>query len=180
MAACHQTALLHRVSIESRSTIQLSGAGIRVIAFDPDTGVLRCEAGVLLIDVLQLVVPAGWFVPVSPGTRYVTMGGALANDVHGKNHHRAGTFGCHVRAFELLRSDESRRICTPTENADLFAATIGGMGLTGLVTWVELQLRPVDGPMLREETLKFGNVEEFFKLSEASDSDFEYTVAWVD
>jgi FAD/FMN-containing dehydrogenase len=135
---------------------------------------------VLLADILQLAVPAGWFLPVSPGTRYVTVGGALANDVHGKNHHRAGTFGCHVRAFELLRSDGSRNLCTAEENSELFNATIAGMGLTGLVVWVELQLRSIEGPMLKEESLKFANVDEFFRLSEASDQDFEYTVAWVD
>jgi FAD/FMN-containing dehydrogenase len=150
------------------------------ISFDPEAGILRCEAGVLLADILQMAVPAGWFLPVSPGTRYVTIGGALANDVHGKNHHRAGTFGCHVRAFELLRSDGNRYLCTPEENTELFNATIGGMGLTGLVVWVELQLRSVAGPMLKEDSLKFANVDEFFRLSEASDQDFEYTVAWVD
>jgi FAD/FMN-containing dehydrogenase len=100
--------------------------------------------------------------------------------VHGKNHHKAGTFGCHVRSFELLRSDGSRTLCTPTENSELFSATIGGLGLTGLVTWVELQLRHIDGPMLSEESIKFANLDEFFQLSDASDADFEYTVAWVD
>jgi len=152
----------------------------RFIRFDTETGLLRCEAGVLLADILRLVVPQGWFLPVSPGTRYVTVGGALANDVHGKNHHQAGTFGCHVIALELLRTDGSRQVCTSNENSDLFSATIGGLGLTGLVTWVELQLRPIDGPLIREESLKFSNLDEFFRLSELSDGNFEYTVAWVD
>ncbi len=152
----------------------------RFISFDTETGVLRCESGVLLASILQLVVPLDWFLPVSPGTSYATVGGSLANDVHGKNHHKAGTFGGHVRAFELLRSDGSRRVCAPTENAELFAATIGGLGLTGLVTWVELQLRPIDGPMVHEESIKFANLDEFFQLSDASDEAFEYTVAWVD
>lgn len=151
-----------------------------LISFDPETGVLRCESGMLLGDVLRLVVPMDWLLPVSPGTRFATIGGALANDVHGKNHHKAGTFGCHVRSFELLGSDGSRRVCTPTENRELFAATIGGLGLTGLVTWVELQLRHIDGPMLSEESIKFANLDEFFQLSDASDEGFEYTVAWVD
>jgi len=151
-----------------------------VISFDPETGVLCCESGMLLADVLRLVVPMDWLLPVSPGTRFATIGGALANDVHGKNHHRAGTFGCHVRSFELLRSDGSRRVCTPTENSELFSATIGGLGLTGLVTWVELQLRRIDGPMLNEESIKFANLDEFFQLSDGSDEGFEYTVAWVD
>jgi FAD/FMN-containing dehydrogenase len=152
----------------------------RFIRFDPATGVLRCEAGVLLADILALAVPRGWFLPVSPGTRYVTVGGALANDVHGKNHHRAGTFGRHVRSFELLRSDGSRRLCAAGNGDGLFAATIGGLGLTGLITWVELQLRPVAGPMLEEESIKFAHVDEFFELSDYSDQHYEYTVAWID
>jgi FAD/FMN-containing dehydrogenase len=152
----------------------------RFVSFDAETGVLRCESGVLLSQILELCVPKGWFLPVSPGTRYVTIGGALANDVHGKNHHKAGTLGCHVRALELLRSDGSRQLCTPDENADLFAATIGGLGLTGLVTWVEIALRKIDGPLLREESIKFANLQEFFRLSELSDADYEYTVAWID
>jgi len=152
----------------------------RFIQFDTEAGVLRCEAGVLLAEILRLVVPKGWFLPVSPGTRYVTVGGAVANDVHGKNHHHAGAFGCHVSAFELLRSDGSRLVCTPENNQDMFKATIGGLGLTGLVTWVELQLRAIAGPLVKEESLKFANLDEFFRVSELSDGNFEYTVAWVD
>ena len=81
-----------------------------------------------------MLVPRGWFVPVTPGTRFVTLGGAIANDIHGKNHHRAGTIGCHVERLELLRSDGTRRICSREANADWFRATIGGLGLTGLIT----------------------------------------------
>jgi len=102
----------------------------RFIAFDEDSGILRCEAGVLLSEILKLIVPRGWFLPVTPGTRFVTVGGAIANDVHGKNHHRAGTFGCHVHCFELLRSDGSRLLCSESENPDWYRATIGGLGLT--------------------------------------------------
>lgn len=152
----------------------------RFIAFDPDTGVLRAEAGVLLSQILDLCVPHGWFLPVTPGTRFVTLGGAVANDVHGKNHHRAGTFGCHVRAFELVRSDGSRRVCSPTENADWFAATVGGLGLTGLIVWVEIQLQSIEGPWIQAESRRFGNLAEFFRQSEASDRSDEFTVAWVD
>ena len=86
----------------------------------------------LLSEILDIIVPKGWFLPVTPGTRFVTLGGAVANDVHGKNHHRAGTFCHHVRAFELVRSDGTRRLCSPSDNPDWFAATIGGLGLTGL------------------------------------------------
>lgn len=152
----------------------------RFIAFDSASGVLRCEAGVLLSEILELIVPQGWFLPVTPGTQFVTIGGAIANDVHGKNHHRAGTFGAQVRGFELLRSDGSRRRCSPTENPDWFTATMGGLGLTGLITWAEIQLRRIANPWIASETIRFGNLEEFFAVSAASDRDYEYTVAWLD
>ncbi len=152
----------------------------RFIAFDPATGLLRCEAGVLLADILRLVVPQGWFLPVVPGTQFVTVGGAIANDVHGKNHHVTGSFGHHVIQFELLRSDGSRRVCSPTEHADWFAATVGGLGLTGLITWAELRLRRVNNPYLDTESIRFRSLEEFFELSTASEADHEYTVSWID
>ena len=152
----------------------------RFIAFDPASGVLRAEAGLLLSAVLDLAVPQGWFLPVTPGTRHVTLGGALANDVHGKNHHAAGTFGHHVRAFELLRSDGTRVVCTPAANADWFAATCGGLGLTGLITWIELQLRRIPGPAMEVESVRFGALDDFFALSRASAATHEYTVAWID
>lgn len=152
----------------------------RFIAFDPSTGVLRCEAGVLLSEILRLVVPQGWFLPVTPGTQFVTVGGAIANDVHGKNHHVAGSFGNHVRCFELLRSDGTRRVCSLTEHADWFAATVGGLGLTGLITWAEMQLRRVANPFMVTESIRFRSLEEFFELSAASEADHEYTVSWID
>ncbi len=159
----------------------LLGRGLdRFIAFDCETGVLRAEAGVLLSEILDLIVPQGWFLPVTPGTRFVTLGGAVANDVHGKNHHRAGSFGHHVRAFELVRSDGSRRVCSPNENPEWFAATLGGLGLTGLITWVEIQLRAIEGPWIQAESRRFANLREFFELAEVSDREHEFTVAWVD
>jgi FAD/FMN-containing dehydrogenase len=152
----------------------------RFIGFDPESGLLRCEAGVLLADILDLVVGQGWFLPVTPGTKYVTVGGAIANDVHGKNHHVMGCFSEHVAGFELLRSDGSRRWCSRTENADWFAASAGGLGLTGVITWAELQLRRVRSPWLNCETHRFTSLAEFFDLSAASEQDYEYTVAWID
>jgi len=152
----------------------------RFIAFDESTGVLRCEAGVMLADILDLAVPRGWFLPVTPGTKYVSVGGAIANDVHGKNHHVAGTFGRYIKRFELLRSDRGRIICSPTENADLYAATIGGMGLTGLVVWADVQLQKINGALIDVDHIRFGSIEEFFEVSAESDRDFDYTVAWVD
>src|SRR5271154_6627771 len=113
----------------------LSGGIDRFLSFDPETGILRCEAGVTLAEILDFAVPRGFFLPVSPGTKYVTLGGAIANDIHGKNHHLAGTFGAHVTRFELVRSDGTRRLCSATDNPSLFAATIGGLGLTGVIRW---------------------------------------------
>ena len=150
------------------------------ISFNRMTGLLRCEAGVLLKDILELIVPAGWFLPVTPGTSLVTLGGAIANDVHGKNHHVRGTFGCHISCLELLRSDNSRALCSPNSNPELFQATIGGLGLTGMITWAEVQLVPVKGDGMALENIKFSNLDEFFTLSEDSDQDYEYTASWVD
>lgn len=150
----------------------------RFLAFDRATGVLKVEAGVLLAEIIDLVLPFGWFLPATPGTKFVTVGGAIANDVHGKNHHVFGSFGEHVRAFELVRSDGSCRRCEPGDA--WFRATVGGLGMTGCITWAELQLRPVAGPWLTTESIKFANLAEFFSLSQASEADWEYTVAWVD
>ena len=152
----------------------------RFMHLDSQSGRLRCEAGVTLSAILRLVVPAGWFLPVSPGTQFVTVGGAVANDVHGKNHHRAGSFGCHVCCLELLRSDGERVFCSPGRNANLFRATIGGLGLTGLILWVEFQLKRVPGPWIDCEQIRFHQLEEFFELSADSDQTHEYTVAWLD
>lgn len=152
----------------------------RFISFDPDRGVLRCEAGVLLSDIIALSLPYGWFPAVTPGTALVSVGGAIANDVHGKNHHRFGCFSHHIRSFELARSDRAAFSCSPTQNADFFAATVGGLGLTGLITSAELQLRRVRGPWIRGDSQRFGDLKQFFALSSTSDQDFEYTVAWID
>jgi len=150
----------------------------RFISFDPLTGLLRCEAGVTLGQILDLAVPRGFFLPVLPGTQHVSVGGAIANDIHGKNHHRAGSFGRHVQRLELVRSDRGRLECAPGD--ELFAATVGGLGLTGLVTWAEIQLRRVPGPAIRVETIPFRGLDRFFALSEESDAKSEYTVAWYD
>ena len=153
----------------------------RFISFDPASGVLHCESGVTLDQIIELVLPQGWFLPVTPGTRHVTVGGAIANDVHGKNHHRTGAFAHHVRSFGLLRSDGSRKLCTPDADAEgWFAATVGGLGLTGVITEVELQLRRVPGPWLESENIRFGSLGEFFALSRESAATHEYSVAWID
>lgn len=148
--------------------------------FDRESGLLRCEAGVLLADIHELVRSSGWCLPVSPGTRFVTVGGAIANDVHGKNHHRRGSFGNHVIRFELARSSGERILCSEAENTELFLATIGGLGLPGVITWAELQLRRAESSWLEVETFRFRSLEEFFALSRESDRSHEFTVAWID
>ena len=150
----------------------------RLISFDAQTGLLRCEAGVTLAEILDFAVPRGWFLPVSPGTKYVTVGGAIANDIHGKNHHVAGTFGLHTPCFELIRSDGTQLLCSPTSNPDVYAATIGGMGLTGFISWAEVQMRPIVSRRIRYQSTQFVGLDEFVALSQASTQ--EYSVAWID
>lgn len=164
---------------ESGSLVNISGLN-HFIQFDSDTGLLRCEAGVTLEQILHLAVPRGWFLPATPGTKFVTVGGAIGNDVHGKNHHWAGTFGCHVKAFELLRSNGERLLCSPTENRELFCATIGGLGLTGLILWAEIQLKKIKGPLISIRSVRYRNLEEFNELAKEAADNYEYTVAWID
>jgi len=152
----------------------------RFIAFDPETGVLQCEAGLQLADILDVAEPQGWFLAATPGTKFATVGGAIANDVHGKNHHVEGAFGRHVTRFELLRTDGTRLLCSPAENADWFNATIGGLGLTGMITWAELQLKKVPNSAVNLETIKYKDLASFFSLSEESEHTHEYTAAWID
>jgi len=152
----------------------------RVLAFEESTGVVRCEGGVSLADIIEIFLPKGWFLPVTPGTSFVTVGGAIANDVHGKNHHCAGTFGAHVQRLALHRSDDDLLICSPDENPDMLRATIGGLGLTGVIGWADIQLKRVNGPWIDSESMPFGSLKSFLELSDESSGRFEYTVAWLD
>jgi FAD/FMN-containing dehydrogenase len=152
----------------------------RWIAFDPSSGVLECEAGVLLRDIIDFALPRGWLPAVCPGTALVTVGGAIANDVHGKNHHRLGTFGHHLLSFELERSDGARFVCSPSLNVPWFRATIGGLGLTGLIRSARLQLRRAASPWIAGDSQRFANLAGFFRLSAESEAPYEYTVSWID
>ena len=152
----------------------------RFIAADWQRGIIRAEAGVTLEEILQVSIPRGWFLPVTPGTKFVTLGGAVANDVHGKNHHVRGTLGLHVDRFALLRSDRGIIECSGQENNDLFAATIGGLGLTGVIVWIELRLLPIKSNAIDTINFRFANLDEFFALSDQYDPAHEYSVAWID
>lgn len=152
----------------------------RLLSFDPVHGVLVCEAGASLADIARVVLPLGWFPSVVPGTRYVTVGGAIANDVHGKNHHIAGTFGRAVQSLLLSRSEGGSRHVHLGE--PLHAATIGGLGLTGLIDEATISLSRVPGPGIVRETRLFGGdggIDDYLALDEASAS-WQYTVGWID
>ncbi len=150
----------------------------RFIAFDDQIGTLRCEAGVLLRDIQRLCVPRGWMLPVVPGTQEITVGGAIANDVHGKNHHAYGSFGDQLLRLTLARTDGSLHEYRPGDAR--FGATVGGLGLTGVIVDAELKLRRISGPWLRVETLPYRDLAEFFDLADTSESGWEHTVSWVD
>lgn len=152
----------------------------RFIMVDWTLGVLRAEAGVTLSEILELSIPRGWFLPVTPGTQFVTLGGAIANDVHGKNHHVRGTFGNHVRCFSLRRSNEPAMLCSLEDNSSYFAATIGGLGLTGVIEWAEIALMPIQSSQIDTTSIRFDRLTDFFTLAKDLDSRHEYGVAWID
>ena len=152
----------------------------RIVGLDPATGLVTCEAGVSLEQLMVAGLPAGWFVPVSPGTRQVTVGGAIAADVHGKNHHVAGSFARHVRSFDILLPGGELRTVTEDSDPELFWATAGGMGLTGLVVRAVIQLKRVATSRLRVDTVRTADIDETMATLAEHDRAFGYTVAWSD
>jgi len=150
-----------------------------ILAFDEVTGIVHCSGGVTLDDLLNIFAPSGWFLPVTPGTRFVSIGGAIASDVHGKNHHREGCFCDHIASLQLLLADERIVTCSRTEYPNLFHATCGGMGLTGIILSASLQLKPIKSTLIDQTTLKAKNIEEVLALFEAH-ADKTYSVAWID
>lgn len=168
------------VCLSSKGHLVSSDNLSHFIQFDVHTGVLRCEAGVTLRDILAMAVPQGWFLASTPGTKFVTIAGAIANDVHGKNHHLAASFGNHLISFELLRSDGTRLTCSDAENSTLFYATIGGLGLTGFIVWAEIQLKPIQSALMDVESIKYNTLKDFFTIAEDSEAEFEYTAVWLD
>lgn len=151
----------------------------RLIAFDADTGLLECDAGLRLAELLDFCVPRGWWLPVLPGTGAVTVGGAIAADVHGKNHHHVGGFGTVVDALDLVLADGSRLRVSRDAHADLFQATLGGMGLTGVIVAARLRLVPLAGPWLEQRVLPAASLDETLALL-ARHADASYSVAWID
>ena len=158
----------------------LSGGLNRVLAFNEETGLLRCEAGVTLKEILAVFVPRGWFPAVTPGTKFVTVGGAVAFDVHGKNHHQDGSFSRYVHSLKLMLASGEVLQCSPQENSDLFWATVGGMGLTGIITEVEFALRPIQTAYINSHSIKAKNLDEAIALFEEYEPQYQYSVAWID
>jgi hypothetical protein len=152
----------------------------KLISFDDASGRLLCEAGVLLRDIQRLFIPRGWMLAVTPGTQLITVGGAIANDVHGKNHHAAGSFGDHVLSVSLARTSGEVLHLDWVNTLELISATVGGMGLTGVIVTAELQLHRVGSPWLNTETLPYTGLAEFFELADASEHYWEHTVSWID
>src|SRR6056300_625344 len=148
--------------------------------FDKETGILVCGSGVSLKKVLKTIVNFGWFLPVVPGTQNVTIGGAIANDIHGKNHHKSGSFGNFIKSFELLRSDGTILNCSDSLNADFFHATIGGMGLTGIILKVEIKLKRIQNAFINTKTVKYNSLQEYWDISSELENQYEYTVSWID
>jgi FAD/FMN-containing dehydrogenase len=151
----------------------------RFLAFDPVSGILRAEAGVSLEEILDLMVPQGWFLPVVPGTKFVTLGGAVAADIHGKNHHCDGAFSAHVTELTLVLADGSLRMCSPSQEAELFWATVGGMGLTGLIAEVALRLIPISTAFMQVQHHPAKDLDAVMALLDGG-ADAKYSVAWID
>lgn len=163
------------------------GAGVilatrldRLIDFDEAAGLLHAEGGTSLLDIVRTFLPRGWFLPVTPGTQFVTLGGAIAADVHGKNHHVDGSIGRFVDEIELLTGTGEVIRCSRTENADAFAATLGGMGLTGFIRSAKLRLLRVPSAFLNVEYRRAANLDAALELFSAGDANHRYSVAWID
>ncbi|MEE1756153.1 FAD-binding oxidoreductase [Streptomyces sp. SP18CS02] len=150
----------------------------RIRSVDAETGTVVCDAGVSLHRLMEVLLPLGWFVPVTPGTRYVTVGGAVGADIHGKNHHVSGSFGRHVRAFDLLTADGTVRTVLP--GTELFDATTGGMGLTGVILSAELALLPVETSLMAVDTERARDLDDLMGRLTATDHHYRYSVAWID
>ena len=150
-----------------------------VLEFDYVNGYINCQSGISINEILEIIVPRGWFLPVVPGTSYVTLGGAIANDIHGKNHHHIGSFGNFIESLELLNSKNEILICSEKTNTNLFHATIGGLGLTGIIKSARVKLININNSYINSKTERYKSLEQFFEINE-KELNNEYTVSWVD
>lgn len=163
------------LAVHSISTLKYD----KVLDFDVQHGYFTCQSGITLDQVLEIIVPKGWFLPVTPGTKNITIGGAIASDVHGKNHHVDGAFSRHVTWMDVLTADGQTIRCSHTENTDLFWATCGGMGLTGVITVVKFDLKKIETAYIKQTQIKAKNLDEVIRLFEEY-KHYTYSVAWID
>jgi decaprenylphospho-beta-D-ribofuranose 2-oxidase len=151
----------------------------KILSFDSVNGIFECQSGITLDKVLEVIVPKGWFLPVTPGTKFITVGGAVASDVHGKNHHVDGSFSAHVQKMDVLLASGETITCSPNLNNDLFWATCGGMGLTGVITTVKFDLKKIETSYIMQKQLKAENLDEILQLFDQY-KHYTYSVAWID
>lgn len=169
---CYGDASLAQVTV---STLKYDN----ILSFDTVNGILECQSGITLDQVLEVIVPKGWFLPVTPGTKFITVGGAVASDVHGKNHHVDGCFSHHVVEMDVLTGNGETITCSPSSHTDLFEATCGGMGLTGVITRVKFDLKKIETSYIRQKQLKAANLDEVLQLFDEY-KHYTYSVAWID
>ena len=169
---CYGDASLNSATI---STLKFD----KIISFDKEQGMLETESGLTLDKILELIVPAGWFLPVTPGTKFITIGGAIASDVHGKNHHKEGSFSRYVEEMNVVTGAGEELVCSPSINPELFQATCGGMGLTGIITRARFRLKKIESSYIRQKQVKAKNLDELFELFDQY-NDYTYSVAWID
>lgn len=151
----------------------------RILSFDTVKGEFECQSGLTLDKILEVIVPKGWFLPVTPGTKFITVGGAVGSDVHGKNHHVDGSFSNHILEMDVMVSDGSIVSCSPVQNSDLFEATCGGMGLTGMITRIKFGLKKIETSYVRQKQIKAANLDELISLFETY-KNYTYSMAWID
>lgn len=151
----------------------------KVLQFDSDNGIFECQSGITLDQILQIIVPKGWFLPVTPGTKFITVGGAVASDVHGKNHHVDGSFSGHIIDMDVITGQQETLTCSKDLLPDLFWATCGGMGLTGIITRVKFDLKKIETAYIKQKQIKARNLDELIRLFEEY-GDYTYSMAWID
>jgi decaprenylphospho-beta-D-ribofuranose 2-oxidase len=151
----------------------------KILSFNKLTGIFECQSGLMLDQILRVIVPAGWFLPVTPGTKFITVGGAVASDIHGKNHHIDGSFSNHVLEMDIVLSSGVTLTCSPNVHSDLFEATCGGMGLTGLISRIQFQLKKIETSFIRQKQIKADNLEELIRMFDEY-GHYTYSVAWID
>ncbi len=151
----------------------------KILSFDIESGIFECQSGITLDQILTVILPKGWFLPVTPGTKFITIGGALGSDVHGKNHHVDGSISNHVLEMDMVLASGETVTCSPRQHTDLFEATLGGMGLTGIITRAKFKLKKIETSYINKQQIKAGNLQELIELFEKYHSS-TYSVAWID